>query len=78
VHNEAPEVSEGNKQHSWLSLVPITIVMHPSASQKMVLMDFLRALFSYSFSWEMLCNAIPPSFVLFLGQSDGTSFPYLL
>jgi hypothetical protein len=54
--NDVPEVSEGNMQHSWLSLVPRTIIMHPSASQKMVLMDLLRALFSYSFSWEMLCN----------------------
>jgi hypothetical protein len=38
----------------------------------------LRALFSYFFPWEMLCDAIPPSVVLFLDQSDGTSFPYLL
>lgn len=41
VHNEAPEVSIGNKQHSWVSFVPKTITVHPSASKKMVLMDLL-------------------------------------
>jgi len=33
-----------------------------------------RHCFHILFSWEMLCDAIPHSVVLFLGQSDGTSF----
>jgi len=75
MHDKASGAHDSNQQHRGFPHDKNSTNMHPSAAQKTVPMvywdeDFVLA----SFSLAILCDAIPCSVILFLDQSNASSF----